>query len=196
MIQFSELRISENKKQLSVGCYVENFDIYDDVYIKSIYVEYYKNRLENGDISEKAICIYDNTNDDYTVKSAHAVLMKQEITEEFGTGSFDNGLFYVYVICDVHGGASLASADCGWDIMKTVGIVADWERVYRAGMAYILDVADGCHTCVISDEFIDFIMRWNALRLAMLVCDYITVDMLWDKFLGYTTARRSSCGCM
>lgn len=195
MIQFSELRISTDRRKLYVGCEVENFDIYSGVYIKSIYVEYYKNRLASGSPSEDAVCIYDNANDDYSVKSAYATLTAAELPESLEISSFAKGLFYVYVICDVHG-TSLATADCGWDAMTTVGIVADWEKVWAEGMHYIDEVARACGKCTIKDDFIDFILRWEALKLAMIVCDYETVDRLWDGLFGDGSGvAYRGCGC-
>lgn len=195
MIQFSELRISDCKRKIYVGCEVENFDIYSGVYIKSVYIDYYKNRLASGSPSENAICLYDNTNDNYNIKSVYVTLDSASLQDSFGTHTFANGLFYVYVICDVHGN-SLATADCGWDSMTTVGIIADWEKVWREGMMYIGQVANSCSTCTIKDGFIDFILRWEALKLAMATCDYETVDMMWDGLIGNTRAASTGgCGC-
>lgn len=194
MIQFSELRLSADKHKIYVGCEVENFDIYSGVYIKSVYIDYYKNRLASGSPSENAICLYDNTHDDYTVKSAYATLDSNALTEAFGTTTFVDGLFYVYVTCDVHG-ASLATADCGWDAMTTVGIVADWEKVWAEGMMYINEVANACSNCGIKDNFLDFILRWEALKLAMITCDYETVDNIWDGLLGTSKMVSGGCGC-
>lgn len=193
MIQFSELRISANKRKLYVGCEVENFDIYQDVYVDSIYVEYYKNRLVNGESSENAICIYQD--DGNHNRSVYATLDVTQLTEEFGTDTFDGGLFYVYVSCDMTSSHSIASADCGWDNLTTVGIILDWERIYRLGTRFIREVSDKCGKCITSDGFIDFILRWEALRLAVETCDYDNIDNIWDGLLGNLPAAKMGCGC-
>ena len=195
MIQFSELRLSSDKTKIYIGCAVENFTIYNSVYIKSVYIEYYKNRLASGEPSEKAICLYENEQDDATKKSFYHILdINGVVAEDFGTAKFDNGLFYVYVTCDTNG-ASLATADCGWDTMTTIGIIADWQKVYQMGMEYILEVANACHKCTISDEFTNFALRWNALRLAMETCDYDDVDAIWSGLFGEGRITYNGCGC-
>ena len=196
MIQFSELRLSNDGRKLYIECAVEDFNIYNDVYISKIYVDYYKNRLSSGSPSEHAICVYDNVDDDYTVKSYSATVYESQIEGvSFGTAHFAGGLFYVYVICDVHG-TSLASADCGWDNMTTMGIIADWKKVYDEGMVFTADVANNSnHMCGISDGFEDFILRWYALRLSMETCDYDSVDSIWDNMFNNLNAHYSSTGC-
>ena len=187
--------MSSDKKTVYVGCSVENFTIYNSVYIKSVHIEYYKNRLASGSPSEKAICLYENTNDNTSVKSAFATLTAAQLVgTEFGVADFADGLFYVYVLCDVSG-ASLATADCGWDSMTTVGIIADWQKVYEYGMANIMDVAGNNHLCMIGDDFIDFVLKWEALKLAMETCDYDNVDALWDGLFGDGVMYHSPCGC-
>lgn len=60
MIGFSELRMSADKSKLLVGCFVEDFDFYENIYIDSVYVDYYKNRLASGSPSDHAKCLYKN----------------------------------------------------------------------------------------------------------------------------------------
>ena len=194
MIQFSELRISTDGKKLYVDCHVENFVIYNNVYISAIYIDYYKNRLASGSPSEHAICMYENINDDPTVKQCSATLRETELEgHDFGTNKFRGGLFYVYVICDTNG-ASLATADCGWDSMTTMGIVTDWQKIYNEGMMYINEMVNG-KNCGVSDNFQDFILRWYAFRLAIETCDYDSLDKLWDGLFGNMEPNYSGCGC-
>lgn len=196
MIQFSELRISTDGKKLHVDCHVENFAIYNSVYISAIYVDYYKNRLASGSPSEHAICLYDNTDGDASVRNCSVALDESQLEgTDFGTKKLRGGLFYVYVLCDANG-LSLAAADCGWDSMTTMGIAADWKKIYDEGMMYIADVVKAGRNCGISDSFQDFILRWYAMRLGIETCDYDSVDKLWDGMFGGMEAHYNDCGCL
>lgn len=294
MIGFSELRMSADKSKLLVGCFVEDFDFYENIYIDSVYVDYYRNRLSSGSPSDHAKCLYKNklgkatdklhydaankvfyiknptdaevltrfkgdnvtvnifnsgvggytsftakmidvavdtsssalkytvvfsgySNDsnpymliqndtdcsvwvedpDTTVRSLNLSLSASEISKKtFGVSDFANGLFYVYVIC---GGVPGSTTECGWDNMTTIGIIADWELVYKSGMHYISDIIKPHLPCrmngIVGDGFTDFILRWNALKLGMQTCDYDSVDRLWNTMLKVDGGAEYGCGC-
>lgn len=196
MVRFSELRFSEDKRQLFISCFVESFVVYTGVYIKSISVEYYRNRISTGNPSSKAVKIYENTAEDDSVRTFSTCLSIDNELSELGLDSFDGGLFYVYVECDGYTGR-IASVDCSWGRPVTTGVVLDWEKLYRIGMSNI-DASLKSGRCGIDNGFVDFVIMWNELKLAVEACDYDTVESVWDTFNGSRGADvsfKAPCGC-
>lgn len=123
--------------------------------------------------------------------------------KDFGTDTFDRGLFYVIV--NVTGSsaalAALARMECGEDRLENIGIVVDWQRVYELGMVFAAQLAMQCPgACAIPDKFEEYALLWNALRLAIGTCDVAQVNRLWDKFMGFSHGGAgvfvpSGCGC-
>jgi hypothetical protein len=200
MVTFKELRISPDGKKLLVNCIVDQMNIYEDMYIKSIYVEYYKNVNTMGVPSDKAICIYENSEDDVSVKAVKECLEHSNIVvEKFNIESFIGGLFYVYVTCDGVLPAGVSTLPCGYDDNTDVGVILDWKLFYETGMKYIARMAKECYKCDSPLGAENFILLWNALKLAMSTCDYRLIEKYWNKFIRIAIhdgiIRPSGCGC-
>lgn len=201
MVVFNELRLSDDKKKLIVDCFIENLNIYSNMYIKEIAVDYYKNVETSGDPSEHAITIYSNTGNDTSVKAVSVCLKEEDLTSSFGTTHFEGGLFYVFVICDGTPAASVASLPCGYDEDTEIGIVPDWELLYEIGMKYIMNMASSCFDkCTDESPFMHFILLWNSLKMALSTCEYNVLEKIWDMILRTyrrdgTTMVVNGCGC-
>ena len=201
MVIFNEIRLSDDKSSLIVDCSVESLDIYEQMYIDTIYVEYYKNVTTVGVPSDKAKKIYDSHNDTETRQSVRRCLNEYSISlNNFGTDTFDGGLFYVIVNCDGNLPASVSTYSCRADNTQDIGVVLDWEMLYQQGMGHVarLAMSSDCN-CDGAAELEQFILMWNGLKLAIAACDYDQIANLWDKFLGITSAKGGvssvSCGC-
>lgn len=200
MVIFNELRLSEDKSEILVDCFMENLSVYDKMYIDTIYVEYYKNARTDGELSDKAIQIYSNEDKDMEVKAVRAKLsIDKSVIETFGITTFENGLFYVVVQCDGTPGTELFTLPCGYDDTKDVGVVLDWKRMYEIGMQYVAEMNRGCNPCGDWSGFDDFILIWNSLKVAIAACDFKMVEKLWNKFLRHISSNSDtiavSCGC-
>lgn len=208
MVTFNELRICEDGNYLIVDCEIDNVDIYKDMYIKNIYVEYYKNASSASMPGAKAYHLYENKRNDSSIKGKRVKMSVNELgSTEFGITSFDGGLFYVIVECDgpARALAQLGDMPCGFDQTVDIGAILDWTVFYRRGMSYIASMFDACgNPCQPTDGFEHFILLWNALKLAIDTCDWEMVKDLWDRFLftpstGHmaviTGASAGGCGC-
>lgn len=207
MVIFNELRINDDKTALVVDCYIEDVDGYDGLYIDSVYVDYYKNVSSLDSRSDKAIAIYTKDEEEDGISAVRCCLDQQTMagTEGFGTDTFEAGMFVVTVVC----GGTPANASileqygCGSDNRTDVGIVIDWEKVYRYGIQFAAQMAYGCgNSCDVPVGFEHFILLWNALKLAISTCDYVQASKLWPKFLrvaaqgdAFTSTMSSGCGC-
>ena len=200
MVIFNDLRLSDNKKKLYIDCSVEGLDIYDDIYIKSVYLDYYKNTTTPGVPSAKALLVYENTGDDTTVKNLRKCVNETALDNTFGTLTFEGGLFYVIVTCDGTLPASVSNFACGTDDTVDIGLVLDWKMVYETGMQYVAAMNAKCaNLCDGNEGFMNFVMLWHSLRLALASCDYTQLSILWEKFnrvySGDSLGAGAGCGC-
>ena len=205
MVTFNELRISEDRKCLIVDCEVENVDVYSDMYIKAIYLEYYKNATAAAMPSERAFLMYQNSTEDPTVKGKRLKLSADFLpVTGFGISTFEDGLFYAIVICDGTLPASVTSMPCGYDDTTKIGAIVDWKSFYEKGMQFVGALYGGCSGgkfCEAPESFEDFLILWNALKLAISTCNWDLVNELWDRFLraplgsNGVSVVKGGCGC-
>ena len=207
MVIFNELRIKEDGTCLIVDCEIENVDVYANMYIQSIYIDYYKNTSAVSLPSSKAFLWWENTGSDATIRSRRVSISKAALSRaDFGISTFDDGLFYVIVNCGGNPTSNIIYYPCGSDNPQRIGVVLDWRSFYQRGMSYVNSIVGSCGSrnfCDSPDGFEDFIILWNALKLAISTCDWMLVKDLWEKFLKspYTAAgsvtpvRPSGCGC-
>ena len=194
MVRFDDIHIADDYSQLVVECHVQDYEVYENMYIKSVYLEYYKNRGTIGVPSDKAIQIYSGS--DTSVKSIRGVVNAASLSVEgIGTDTFEKGLFYIYVTCDGTLPPTVAALDCDMDSTLDVGVALDWKYLYGLGMKYVASIADGCNPCKSEDGFEDFILLWNALKLAADTCDWVTLERIWPKIIKTRTAAPGGCGC-
>jgi len=202
MVLFNELRITEDRKCLIVDCEVDRVDLYSNMYIDSIYIEYYKNSPVSGMPSDKAYILYENSSSDNTVKS---VIRSMDIaalkSSDMGIDSFRDGLFYVIVKCDGELGTVPSGMPCGYDNVTDIAVILDWKSFYERGMNFVSSMFNNCgDKCAVPAGFEQFVLLWNALKLAISVCDWDAVNMLWDNIIGtggygQTNALVFGCGC-
>ena len=201
MITFDDLRISEDKKNLSVLCHISDYEIYDNMYISAVYLEYYKNRGTIGVPSANAIKIYENTQSSTSVRSLSLSVPDSVLADgSHGVSTFDKEMFYIYVMCDGTLPPEVATMGCGYDETTKVGIVIDWLMVYQMGMGFVnrmaRDCGNGAGNCDLPEDFEHYILVWNALKLAVETSDWTQMEKLWPVLThSGMVAPFSNCGC-
>lgn len=200
MVKFDELRISEDGQCLTVECHVENYDIYSEMYIESIYLEYYKDR---GASPDKKLLLFENHNQNPAdVRAVRKRITVNEIPGGFAGGKFAGNMFYVYVTCN---GPSRAFAmleemgmNCSFQQNVDIGVIVDWKALYRKIMPLVASFASNCSGCELPSDFEHMILLWNAFRFAIDTCDWVTAERIWDELMGLESAGAhggSGCGC-
>ena len=197
MVRFDDVHIADDYNSLTIKCHVEDYDVYENMYIKSVYLEYYKNRGTIGVPSSKAIEVYSNSEDDTSVKSVYATIPVATLaSSDIGTATFNEELFYIYVTCDGTLPASVATMDCEMDATLDIAVVLDWKFLYEKGMRYIAALTDCNLSCDDPDGFESYILLWNALKFAADVCDWNQLERIWPKLVAMPTGVSvSGCGC-
>ena len=205
MVTFNELRISDDRGCLIIDFEIERVDVFKNMYVESVYLEYYKNALPTGIPGEKSVLIWNNDNDDNTIKARR---INYRLTDQdasvMGVSTFDNGLFYVIVKCAGEPSYQILNMPCGSDNPYRIGAILDWKAFYTRGMQYVNSLFNGCNPCPDLTGFEHFAVLWNALKMAISTCDWNLVSDLWNKFLlapadvsisGGITPKSSGCGC-
>ena len=193
MVLFNELRITEDRKCLIVDCEVDRVDLYSKMYIDSIYVEYYKNAPVSGMPSDKAFLLYEH-DESNPVKSVRRSMDEVALrASDFGIDSFKDGLFYVIVKCDGRIDDIPSGMPCGYDNVTDIAVILDWKSFYERGIGFVSSMFNNCgDKCAVPSGFEQFILLWNALKLAISVCDWEAVNMLWDNIIG--TGKNGAAG--
>ena len=198
MVVFNELALSEDRMSLNIECSVDELNIYSGMYIRSVFVEYYGNGIVPGTPGDKAILLYDET--DESVRHVNLTLSadSDECKAKFGLSNFAGGLFLVTVDCDGTLGAGAAVLPCGYDVYRDTAALFDQCLLYGVGMHNIA-YANGDFGCPDMSGLNDFAMIWHMLRISSEAGDYPMLEKVWKKFLrscsGGKTIAASTCGC-
>ena len=194
MIKFNELRISEDKQYMKVNCQVETLEGYSDVYINGVYAIPYKNFKPTA--SRKS----DYDSSDYVTLYNGAPSKHIEICKSrnfFPGQTLQDSLYFIMVTHEGEVSFSLTNYNCTADEEIAYAVILDWERIYKEGMQFVLQFFKNCGTnCSDNKAFEDFVLRWEAFKLAIATCDWVLVSELWDSLFKRTSAHVSSgCGC-
>lgn len=202
MVNFNELRINDDKSSLIIDCSVEDLTIYENMYIKSAELYYYKNTNSSGEPVNlsKVITVFDNEDDDTTIKHIRKCVPVTALTESsIGTSTYDKGIFFVRITCDGTLPASVSQFACGMDETVDIGVVVDWATMFRYGMGFVASVDVCGDMCQSKAGYEQFILTWFSIKLALAACDFAQLGILWDRFLkltNYSTVNNTStCGC-
>lgn len=179
MITFSNLSLSADRSTLTIACAGTASE-----QIAKVYLEYFENYSSEGP-SDKA-CLVKSYNAGSYPSSVNVTVSEGDL-EPAGVTSFVNGLFYVYV--------QYYNAGTATPLNTATAVVLDWEKVYVEAMSYLKNLATDCGKCQDNQEFIDFILRWEALKLAIETCDWDTVHCIWGRLFGMSSATMEDCGC-
>ena len=196
MIRFNELKIEDN--YIIIDVQIEEEKYFKDMYIDSIVIDTQDTFIANGP-SSKAIYIKTfNTDTDVN---------KEEIVYTQGTDKYNRvriyidgkdlnvdihkTMFFVYVIA---GGTPAADTPCRWDENKALHTLVDIQVLYNNMMQYVKELNKDCST---PDNFINAILQFNAIDLALKTNKYPLAIDLWKRFYSDIESNvvLPNCGC-
>lgn len=183
MIHFNELRISPDSKYLIIDISISNASYYTNTLITSISFDTQDTFVSADYPSTKAINIFESQEG---VK--HIRLVKD--ATELGTGLYN--MFFIYIQTN---GVVNPSTPCGMDNSTTLGVVLNMYPFYNQAMQYIKEAA---RTCTPSQNFVDSILRMEALKLALNTGNYTDAIEFYNAyFKGQegTPIKIGGCGC-
>jgi hypothetical protein len=196
MIQFNTLKITQDGKNLVINASVKNLSYYTNVLIGSITIDNQDTYSASGP-SSNPIYKHSFAGKDLTTGEEIAGLKTINITisaKEFldNDGDLNNDILYVYLIAT---GSPSADTPCGMDNINTLGVALNLRPIYNSGMTYIKQVENSCE---IPKGFINFILEYKALDLALKTENYIQANKYWNKFFksnDIVSLSTNSCGC-
>ena len=196
MIQFNTLKITQDGKNLIINASVKNLSYYTNVLIGSIVIDNQDTYSTRGPSSNP---VYKHsfagkdlvTNEDIVgLKNISITISAKELLDN--DGDLNDDILYVYLIAV---GTPSADTPCGMDNVNTLGVALNLRPIYNNSINYIKQVES---TCEIPKDFIDFILRYKALDLALKTENYIQANKYWNKFFknnNVVSLNTNSCGC-
>lgn len=186
MIVFDQLSLSEDRTKLDIECHI-NLDVAPNSYLKSIYLEYYRNRNVSGAPSNKSMLVW---KEKFGVPPETSADIEVNQTEsDFGTDTFIGGMFYVLVHW----------IDGDENEHYDIGVIVDWQWIYTIGMRVVSKFTVACHngTCDVPDNLEQFILVIHSFQLAINAKDMDQMDKLWSRFIESVSGSyvSSTCNC-
>lgn len=196
MIRFNELKIEDN--YIIIDVQIEEEKYFKDMYIDSIVIDTQDTFIANGPSSKAIYTKTFNTDTD---------INKEEIVYTQGTDKYNRvriyidgknlnvdihkTMFFVYVIA---GGTPSAYTPCRWDENKALHTLVDTQVLYNNMIQYVKELNKDCST---PDNFINAILQFNAIDLALKTNQYPLAIDLWKRFYSDIESNvvLPNCGC-
>ena len=185
MVIFKELRITSDGNNLFIDASIAPYDYFQNMYIKSVSIDTEETFSPTGQPSSNAVVVYENQ--DTTVKEYSINLSPDRLN----LSSFDGHIFYVYVSV---AGVPSVDTPCTMDTEYTIGVVLNWLPIYKKGINLMTQVTSEC--CELSKDFIDYILRFKALELAIRNAQYVLANEKFKQWFSKDTIKfNPPCGC-
>lgn len=199
MIRFNELKIEDN--YIIIDVQIEEDEYFKDMYIDSIVIDTQDTFIANGP-SNKAIYTKtfnseDENNPCITTKMEENVFFSNNnrvriyISAKELNVDIHKTMFFVYAIA---GGTPAADTPCRWDENKALHTLVDVQLLYNTMIQYVKELGKECST---PDNFINAILQFNAIDLALKTNQYPLAIELWKRFYSdiESNAVLPNCGC-
>lgn len=186
MIDFNELRITPDGKELIMDVAVSSISYYDNMYIDTILIDTQSSYSSNGP-SSKAVQVYKNslTQGAQTVREVRLSLTEKDLNK-----SLNSNMFFVYVVL---GGYVSPDTPCGGDNMIHMKPIVNMFPLYNSVLYSIKQLSDNCN---INKELINSILQIKSIETSIRLGNYKQAFDLWKSFTDNTALITSfNCKC-
>ena len=225
MVQFDQLRISDDGKELFIDVHVNTSSYFKNVYLNGIVI--IDANSKEKDCKSKDYTGISETdpyvpNNNYVYKSEisgnekelHLRLTKADFDTAFvnmnSGGGLDSSKPYakvsfnkpnfsdsLFFVYIICKGADSEYTPCVLDSSKpTVGVTFDEKLLYQRVMDYIKQLSDNC---TVPREFIDFILLWNGFKASIETEHYVPALKYWQMLFNnpkfINGITTKGCGC-
>ena len=206
MIRFNELKIEDN--YIIIDVQIEEEKYFKDMYIDSIVIDTQDTFIANGPSSKAIYTKIFNTDVHPVYENKQCAPIKKEeniytqgINKHNRVRIYIDGkdlnidihktMFFVYVIA---GGTPAADTPCRWDENKALHTLVDTQVLYNNMIQYVKELNKDCST---PDNFINAILQFNAIDLALKTNQYPLAIDLWKRFYSDIESNvvLPNCGC-
>ena len=187
MIKFNELRISLDAKKLYIEAEVLKDEYYTNVGITSVQIDTQDTYVGSSNMPSSSVKYFKDLSSDTPLKKINICLTQDDLANI----SLKDDILYVWVTTDEN---ITGEPPCGMDIPRKLGVCINWQYLYNTGMQFIKEAASTCDT---NDDFIDFILRYRAIMLAINTGNYAIANKYWNKFFKNKTNNYNfkTCNC-
>lgn len=188
MVQFNELRITPDDKELIIDVSVKDLDIYTNVYLDYIMIDNQDTFIEDGPSDNP---IYTHTIEDAAYPTSPNGSIKQcRLTLTNRDVNLSSDLLFIYVVVK---GVPDPSTPCNMDNATTMGVVYNLHNIFQSFMPYIREVEKDCN---LPKGFVNYILRFKALELAFATGNYTLAIKYWNRFFkDKLIVQPSTCNC-
>ena len=211
MVDFNELRVSPDRKNLIIDVSIKDLSYYENVYIDSIIIDTQDTYIPSGP-SNSPIFTYEvvsNVTPVYSLPDCGCNQIQDYIDKEncFETSNNEEkrvrlelnntvlnnhlkgNLFFVYVITK---GTPASDTPCNMDNTINLGVTADTYPIYT-NMLNSLKELESCGTPKL---FTDAFLRFKAFELSIKTGQYSQVINYWNKyFKSLDIPNNTNCSC-
>lgn len=191
MIRFNELKIEDN--YIIIDVQIEEEKYFKDMYIDSIVIDTQDTFIANGPSSKAIYTKTFNTDVEniYTQGTDKHNRVRIYIDGKDLNVDIHKTMFFVYVIA---GGTPAADTPCRWDENKALHTLVDTQVLYNNMIQYVKELSKDCST---PDNFINAILQFNAIDLALKTNQYPLAIDLWKRFYSDMESNvvLPDCGC-
>jgi hypothetical protein len=189
MIKFNELRISLDNSKLYIEAEVLSDNYYKNVGITSIQIDTQDTFAANTNMPSSNVKYYKEISNENgkPVKFINICLNDYDLPDI----SLKDDILYIWVTTDEN---IIGEPPCGMDIPRKLGVCINWQYIYNLGIPYIKETSKCCD---IADGFVDYILRYKAVLLAIKTGHYTMANKYWNKFFKNKTNNYNikNCGC-
>lgn len=204
MIRFNELKIEDN--YIIIDVQIEEDEYFKDMYIDSIVIDTQDTFIANGPSNKAIYTKTFNSEEDTSYENNPCIPTKMEENVFFSNNNnrvriyisakelnvdIHKTMFFVYAIA---GGTPAADTPCRWDENKALHTLVDVQLLYNTMIQYVKELGKECST---PDNFINAILQFNAIDLALKTNQYPLAIELWKRFYSdiESNAVLPNCGC-
>ena len=203
MIRFNELKVEED--YIVIDVQIEEDEYFKDMYIDSIVIDTQDTFIANGPSNKAIYTKTFNSEEDTSYENNPCITTKMEENVFFSNNNrvriyisakelnvdIHKTMFFVYAIA---GGTPAADTPCRWDENKALHTLVDVQLLYNTMIQYVKELGKECST---PDNFINAILQFNAIDLALKTNQYPLAIELWKRFYSdvESNAVLPNCGC-
>lgn len=192
-----QLRISDQGKTLYINAHVNQASAFDQVYISKITICTEEQVSEVDPISYTDYIYQKEYPDEDFTREINLVLCPVDMGLNFMKSTFSKNMFFVFIECK--GTYDDCHTPCGLDEV-TKAVTFDYGVIYNQAMNFTKELAD---TCNIPQNFINYIMNYDALKLSIETDHYRPAINYWKNIVGekgiFSNGSKSitskPCGC-
>ena len=194
MLKFNYLYVKEGKIYISIS--VLSGSQYANVYIDKISIDTQDTYIDGG--STQAFIKYEDDGITHVQTYVDTIDIQTLVNTNVLKGASNDALFFVTVVAgSTNNFAGLAQSACGADETTITGVCVDLAPFYATAMSYIKDLSNKCDSSCNKSYFVDYILKFKALELAVMTGNYVTArDLYKDLFnVSVTYNRKGGCNC-